>query len=296
MDEDFYFEEHGNKKKYLTLTIVIVILIGIGLFLYNKYIFHIKSEVVYEVGDKISYDASTYVKNTILDKEKYKLILDEHLKIENDVIVKAGEYDFTLKYNGSTKKGKIIVKDTKAPDVQVKDLTVGLDEEFETSEFITVCNEYSKPCNVTYKKQSDEELYKKEGTHNVTLIIKDAYDNQVTKDVKLTVKKGYSLAQEKIKDLSIDHISPDYGDWDRKSYAVKYAKAFDSADVSNERFTYLYDMLEDDLSGYLPSGYEGSTIVDTEVINIYNKYNYIVGFAVRAELPNGKYIYLTNGE
>ena len=54
MDEEFYFEEHGNKKKYITLTIVVVILIAIGLFLYNKYMFHIKSEVVYEVGDKIS--------------------------------------------------------------------------------------------------------------------------------------------------------------------------------------------------------------------------------------------------
>ena len=296
MDEEFYYEEHGNKKKYLTLTIFIVILIALGLFLYNKYMFHIKSEVVYEVGDKISYDVSSYVKNTILDKDKYKLTLDEHLKIENDVIVKAGEYEFTLKYNGSTKKGKIVVKDTKAPEVEVKELTVGLDEEFDTSEFITVCNEYSKPCTATFKKDSDNELYKKEGTYNVTIVIKDEYNNEVTKNTKLIVKKGYSLAQEKIKDLTVDHISPDFGDWDHKSYAVKYAKAFDSSDVSNERFTYLYDMLDDDLSGYLPSGYEGSSIVDTEVINIYNKYNYIVGFAVRAQLANGKYIYLTNGE
>ncbi len=296
MDEDFYYEETGNSKKYLILTITIITLIAIGLFLYKKYMFNIKTEVIYEVGDKISYDVSNYVNNTILDKDKYKLTLDEHLKIEDDVIIKAGEYEFYLKYNGSTKKGKVIVKDTKAPEVQVKELTVGLNEEFEPSEFVTVCNEYSKPCNISYKKESDNELIKKEGTYSVTLVIKDAYDNQVTKDTKLTVKNGYSLANEKIKDLKIDHISPDYGDWDHKSYAVKYAKAFDSSDISNERFTYLYDMLADDLSGYLPSGYEGSTIIDTEVIYIYNQYNYIVGFAVRAELSDGKFIYLTNGE
>ena len=87
MDEDFYYEEHGNKKKYLILTIVVVILIGIGLFLYNKYIFHIKSEVVYEVGDKISYDASTYVKNTILDKEKYKPTADKNKKISTPILL-----------------------------------------------------------------------------------------------------------------------------------------------------------------------------------------------------------------
>ena len=296
MDEEFYFEEHGNKKKYLTLTIVVVILIGIGLFLYNKYMFNIKGEVIYEVGDKISYDVSKYVKNTVTDKDKYKLTLDEHMKLENDVIVKAGEYDFTLKYNNTSKKGKIIVKDTKVPEVEVKDLTVGLDEEFEPSEFITVCKEYSKPCEASYKNSSDNEIYKKEGKHKVTIVIKDAYNNETTKTVNLEVKKGYSLAQEKIKDLSIDHISPDYGDWNRKLWAVKLGKAFDSADISNERFTYLYDMLADDLSGYLPAGYEGSTIEDTEVVYVYNKYNYIVGFAVRAQLASGKYVYLTNGE
>jgi len=296
MEEDFYYEETGNRKKYLVLSIAIVLIIGICLFLYKKYMFSIKNEVVYEVGDKISYDVSTYVNNTILDKDKYKLTLDEHLKIENGIIVKAGEYEFDLKYNGTNKEGKIIVKDTTPPDVQIKELTVGLNEEFEVSEFITVCNEYSKPCTASFKKESDNELYKKEGTYNVSIVIKDEYDNKVTKDTKLIVKKGFSLADEKIKDLSVDHISPDFGDWDHKSYAVKYAKAFDSADIANERFTYLYDMLDDDLSGYLPSGYEGSTIIDTEVVYIYNKYNYIVGFAVRAQIGENKYIYLTNGE
>ena len=55
-------------------------------------------------------------------------------------------------------------------------------------------------------------------------------------------------------------------------------------------------MAEDDLSLYLPSGYEEDTVVDGEIIYVYNRYNYIIGFLYRANLSSGKTVYLTNGE
>ena len=296
MEEEFYVET-GNKKKYILLTITIVVIIAVCLFLYKKYIFNAKTKVVFEVGDKMTYELSDYVNNTILDKDKYKLIVDDHLKVEDGIITSAGNYTFTIKYNGKSTKVDVEVKDTKAPDVEVQDLTVGLNEEFDTDEFVSVCNEYSKPCVVSYKNESDVDLYKKEGTHKVTIIIKDLYDNSVTKNVTLTVKKGYSLDEEKKKNLEPYRLSHDYGDWDRKTYVVKYVTAFDQSDVkNNNKYTYLYDMADDELSNYLPLGYEGSTIVDGEIIYVYNKYNYVTGFLYRATLSNDKVVYLTNGE
>lgn len=297
MEEEFVYEEHGNKIKYIRLTIGVILLIGLGLFLYKRFMFDAKDKVVYEVGDTYKEDVSAYVNNTILDKDKYKLIVDDHFKVEDGKVTKAGNYTFTVRYNGKDTKVAVEVKDTKAPDVTLQELTVGLDEDFEVDLFIATCNEYSKPCVASYKNASDEELYKKEGTHKVSIIVKDLYDNQVTKETKLTVKKGYSLADEMKKDLNPARLSHDYGDWDKKTYVVSYVKALDPEEATtNDRYRYLYEMASDDLSNYLPSGYEGSTVTDGEIIYVYNKYNYIVGFLYRAELSDGRIVYLTNGE
>jgi hypothetical protein len=99
------------------------------------------------------------------------------------------------------------------------------------------------------------------------------------------------------KDLTPVRLSRDYGDWDKKTYVVSYVKALDPEEVTtNDRYRYLYEMAEDDLSNYLPAGYEGSIVDDGEIIYVYNKYNYIVGFLYRATLSDGRIVYLTNGE
>lgn len=297
MDEEFYIEETNNKRKYITLTLVMLCLIGIGFFLYKKYLFDPKTLVVYEVGDTYKDDVSEYVNNTIINKDRYKLIVDDHFKVEDGKVTKAGKYTFTIRHNSKDTKVAVEVKDTKAPEVELQNLIVGLDEEYEPDEFIAVCNEYSKPCTASFKKESDAELYKKEGTYKVSLIVKDLYDNSVTKEANLTVKKGYSLANEKKKDLTPVRLSQDYGDWDKKTYVVTYVSAIDPVEVTkNDRYRYLYEMAEDNLSNYLPSGYEGLTVTDGEIIYVYNRYNYVVGFLYRATLSDGRTVYLTNGE
>ena len=70
MEEEFVYEEHGNKIKYIRLTIGVILLIGLGLFLYKRFMFDAKDKVVYEVGDTYKEDVSAYVNNTILDKDK----------------------------------------------------------------------------------------------------------------------------------------------------------------------------------------------------------------------------------
>ena len=83
----------------------------------------------------------------------------------------------------------------------------------------------------------------------------------------------------------------------KKTYVVTYVSAIDPVEVTkNDRYRYLYEMAEDNLSNYLPSGYEGLTVTDGEIIYVYNRYNYVVGFLYRATLSDGRTVYLTNGE
>ena len=46
MNEEFVYEEHGNKKKFLLLFLFLVVIIVFGLFLYKRYMFAAKAKVV----------------------------------------------------------------------------------------------------------------------------------------------------------------------------------------------------------------------------------------------------------
>ena len=69
----------------------------------------------------------------LISKKERKIIIDDNPLIKNIL-------------------GDVEVKDTKAPEVELQNLIVGLDEEYEPDEFIAVCNEYSKPCTASFKK------------------------------------------------------------------------------------------------------------------------------------------------
>ena len=53
-----------------------------------------------------------------------------------------GEYEFKVKYKNITKKGKLTIEDTKAPEVEVRDLTVGVNEEYDVSDFVFINSRY----------------------------------------------------------------------------------------------------------------------------------------------------------
>lgn len=295
MNDDFYFEESNPRKtKFIIVGILVVISLVVVFFIYyrNTYILSVRKKVTVEVGSTISYDVNDYVLSKIIDESDYKISFSG---LDNDeIFASVGEYTFKVKYKNITKSGKLVVEDNTPPTVVVNNLTVGVDEEFEVDDFITSCEDYSMPCTVKYKNEADENLISSDGVYTIELVISDKYDNKITKEVTLEVKKGYSRLNIIKSDLTIDHTEPSYDDWEGQMI-ISYNEAINPNEVeaSSEKYNEYMDILSSDLHQYMDELYVNNLITETEVIEVYNKYDYIIGYAIRVKLDNGIYIYLT---
>ena len=273
MDQEFYFEEANPKKTKITVIIILVVfcLIFLTLLYYrNLYTLNVKKEVVFEVGSQISYDVEEYVTNKVVDKNDYTLLF-AGVTMNDDILNKVGTYTYKVKYKNITKSGKIKVIDTVAPKVEVKDLTVGLNENFDIAEFLTLCNDYSTPCNVEYENKSDKNANKKVGNYTFNIVISDSQGNKVKKEVNLIVKKDYSLKDTKESDLTVDHIDPEFSDWNN-TIILKFSKGYDPNEIDEtDVYGELNEISGDDFHKYLDPLYMNNLITDQQIINVYNK-------------------------
>lgn len=295
MDQEFYFEETNSKKSFIISVLIILIILVFCLYLFvikGRYTLNLNKNLKFEVGSKVNYDIKTYVNNNIIDENDYFLFLNS-LPIENDIFIKTGVYDFTVKYKNVSKKGKIEIIDTVSPKVEVIDLTIGLNEKFNGEDFLSLCDDYSKPCKVDFKHVEDKDKNKIEGTHKINLIVSDDYDNKTEVSANLIVKKGYNSIDNKEKDLKIDHINPEFSDFNG-TLIVKYNKGYDSNEIDeSDAYHDLMEITGSDFHEYLDPLYTNNLIVDSQIIEVYNKYDLIIGYAIRVKLDNGLYFYLS---
>lgn len=292
--DDFYLEETSKKEIFLKIFITLIIVacaVLLGMYLIGKNSLHINKEITVEVGDTLSKKVSDYVLGKIKNTTEYKIKV-EKLKL-GEKVEKTGEYKYTVKYNNHIKEGVIKVVDTKPPVVSVQDLTVGLNEDYDLDDFVTSCEDYSKPCTIQLK---DDKEYTSVGTYDVTLVISDTFNNKIEKKAKLTIKEGYSLKNVKESDTSIVSMEPNIDDFKDEYIFKKFDKASIPDDEESIAEEYLYEIINDDMSKYIPSEYVGSSIINQETIELFNKYGYIVGYAFKVKLSNGEETYLKNNE
>lgn len=292
-DEIIYEESKMSSKTKAVILVVIILTLAFGIvILFKKNNFGVKKTITLEVGEKISTNVRDYITNNPLNDRDYKLSIDSVPFDTDNTLTLVGEYTYRVTFKDNIKEGKIIVKDTKAPEVTTVDLVAGIDDDLKAADFIAICNDYSVPC--TYEFNGNVET-KKVGTYDVSIKAKDYYNNEKLVSAKLTIKEGYSFREVKSKDLEPKYMEPSYDDWN-KQYVVKFAGGLDPDDSDNYRWQYYYDFLDDDMADYLDDKHKGKTIQSTEIMAIYNQYHYIIGFACRATLSDGSITYLTNGE
>ncbi|MCR5483761.1 MAG: hypothetical protein K6E99_05105 [Bacilli bacterium] len=291
--EDFYVEDLSRKEIIFKVFITLIIVgcaVVLGIYLIGANSLHIKKEIKIEVGNTLSKKVSDYVTGKLNNTTEYTIKVDG-LKL-GEVVEKTGEYKYTVKYNHQIKEGKIIVIDTKAPEVTTQDVTIGPDDDYELDDFIKSCNDYSKPCKVTLKDDKD---YTEVGIYNLTLIIEDQSGNKTEKTASLTIKEGYSLKEVKESNLNIASTEPAIEDFKDEYAFIKFDKAYENDDES-EAYNYMLELITEDLNKYIPSEYAGATVVDQETIELLNKYGYVVGYAFKVKLSNGEETYLKNNQ
>ncbi len=284
MDQDFYIEETNSLKIVFTI-VFLILLVGFGIYSYFHYYkanaIKLKT-VTIELGSPVSNDINDYIEGNNIDK--YTLDVSNISVDESNNTNSTGEYSYKVISSNKELKGKVYVKDTTAPVVQVNDLTVGVNESFNPNEFLTMCDDLSLPCNVKYKKPSDEKLNEEEGTYSIKIVISDNEGNEVVKDVNLIVSKDNSLESIKTKELTYDHNSANDDKWNN-SYTLKLDTALNPDE----------SVYEKTLSEVTNKEYSfDKTVKSKEILVIYNKYEYVIGFSIKYTFDDDNTLYVTS--
>lgn len=194
-----------NKKKVAIVgaTAVVLGLVATGVVLRNKYDLKLsKGEYVYELGDEVSTNPLSYLKKDS-EKDIKKNVKNESKLLKSKDIVydskkqtiiskdskylNVGKYEMTFKYRGQSKTAKIIVKDTKAPeikDIKNIEVTEGV-KKVDYSKYFKV-SDLSK---VNVKVDDSKVKLNKAGKYTAKITAEDEYKNKSSKELKVTVKK-----------------------------------------------------------------------------------------------------------
>ena len=140
--------------------------------------------VTVEYGSSISVKAEDYLKNEkdFLDK------VEVAVNAENEKDKKyppKGEYELLLKHDDNIEKVKVIVKDTIAPKLEIKDkYTIEYNSKLGQKEL--KATDLSK---TTVTLDDSKVNYKKTGTYKATVIAKDESNNETKKEIEIVVKE-----------------------------------------------------------------------------------------------------------
>lgn len=148
--------------------------------------------VTVEYGSSISVKAEDYLKNEkdFLDK------VEVAVNAENEKDKKyppKGEYELLLKHDDNIEKVKVIVKDTIAPKLEIKDkYTIEYNSKLGQKEL--KATDLSK---TTVTLDDSKVNYKKAGTYKATVIAKDDSNNETKKEIEIVVKEEKKEQTEK---------------------------------------------------------------------------------------------------
>ncbi len=180
-----------QRKALNTNTLVTIGLIAILLGLVY-YIFNRKTDkdftplpVTVELGEKLPLRTSSYVKPGVgRSVNELTYVLDKSQVVAD----KVGVYEFSITYKGTTKKGKVTIKDTTPPKLTVVDLTITEGTAYTTDMFVKECIDWSG-CEYSFEDKDTLEKYRNAGEYEVYITATDPYENKTTKKAILTIEE-----------------------------------------------------------------------------------------------------------
>ena len=286
MDEDFVDITESNSKTILfVLFLIIVALLIMGyIFVYRPHHFGLKT-INLEVGSVLKEDVNDYLKEAVVDESLYKLDLS---KVKTDEV---GTYEYTVTINNNKQIGKINVIDTKAPEFSIKEkLQIEVnDEDFFIGDTLESCTDYSLPCLVTYKNEKDADFINKTGIYTFTIVISDIYKNKKEATVTIEVLEKGKIVREEEKDLEFSKSSTEIPGF-KNQYYIKLDKALKPDSEAAESTA--SEISAEEIETFVKTNYPNNEIKNTEIVSMYNKSGYIIGFVVKITLNNDLVVYM----
>lgn len=103
------------------------------------------------------------------------------------MIEEPGEYEFYVSYKGVKKSGKVIVKDTTSPTLEIRNVTIVEGQSYDASSFVESCHDLSG-CNYSFQDSETELKYQTPGSYVVYVVATDAFQNTTTKKASLIIE------------------------------------------------------------------------------------------------------------
>lgn len=182
----------SKKKKILIISLVSVFIILLGVFIYfvtvKSDIFTYKDKITIEVGEDIPTIKDYLYKNN----DKIKDITWKDIDNSDSKIYKVGTYIGTFTYKGEKKEVKLIVKDTKSPEINgVKDIEVlAFTTNPDLLSEITADDNSKEEIKVEVKGEYNIEI---PGEYNLSYVAKDSSGNEIIKEFKVIVKENENV-------------------------------------------------------------------------------------------------------
>ncbi len=284
MDADFIDVTKSSKHVVVIFFLVIVLIAVLGYFLvFKKYTFSVRT-IELELGETLPTEVEDYLTKKVQDPKSYTLDTSG-VKVDE-----VGEYTYTIKHNNITRKGKIKVKDTTPPEFTLKTLTIeegSLD--YYLGDFLETCEDVSAPCLVTLKNKNDEDKFGKIGSYDIDIEIADLYGNKKIAKGNLNVVEKGSYVDPKSKDLEYASNSKGTEDFKGKTYLKLESAIKKDSEAAGEKMSEISSI---DLESYVKENYVGASIKSSEIIELYNKSSYIIGYSIEIVLSDGRTIYV----
>lgn len=280
MDEDFLDVTDNSKRALGVFILVILAILVAGYFLVFKKVGFSLKTVELELGNTLSENLSDYVVQDIENESEWKLDLS---KVRVDEV---GTYYYTVTYNKKTKKAKVKVVDTTAPEFTLKEMLIEKgNEDYYLGDFLETCEDYSKPCLVSLKNSKDEEKFKTVGEYTVDIVVADVHNNKKSAKAKLKVVEEGSYVDSRVTDLEVASNSRKEENFKGTTY-LTLEKALNPESLEAEAMFDEVSVL--DLNEYVSVNYEGYKLVDSEIVILYNKGGFVVGYSIELKISDGK--------
>ena len=98
-----------------------------------------------------------------------------------------GKYSFSVMHKGITKNGIVIVEDTTAPQLEVRDVIITEGTTYEPETFVAECRDITG-CNYSFEDRNTKEKYKEPGEYEIYVIAQDAFENKTMKKANLKIE------------------------------------------------------------------------------------------------------------
>lgn len=279
MDEDFLDVTQKSNSSGIIFLFIVVVIAVLGYFLVFKKVYFSAKTVKVELGSTLETDVQKYLSKEVKNKEDYKLNLSS--VNTNEV----GEYSYTITYNKTSKKGKIKVVDTTPPEFTLETMTIEEgNEDYYLGDVLSSCIELSKPCLVSLKKKSDEEKLKTAGTYNIDITVEDIYGNKKDAVATIVVVPEGQYVDPRTQDLEYASNSQKTNTFDGTIYEKLETAISPSDESARDK---LSDISTIDLESYVNANYPGYKLTSSEIIELYNKSSYIIGYAIELKISNG---------